>query len=54
MFLVKWVGYRREEWLILPDLANSPTLLVQYFAVRGEEVPYDVRDFLSSPHQQTS
>ena len=51
MFLVKWVGYTREEWLALPDLANSPTLLVQYFAVRGEEVPRDVREFLSARQQ---
>ena len=51
MFLIKWLGYTREEWLAMEDLANSPILLVQFFAEKGEEVPQDVQDFLSQQHQ---
>ena len=47
LFLVKWTGYTRTEWIQLEDMSNAPNAIVQYFAGRNEKVPEDVQKFLS-------
>ena len=52
MFLVAWKGFPRAEWISLEDMENAATLIVQYFATEGEEVPADVQDFFLQIHSE--
>ena len=49
-FLVKWKGYVKEDWIDLEDMRNSATLIVRYFADRGEPVPLDIQEFFLQEH----
>ena len=53
LFLVKWTGYTRTEWLPIEDMANCAEAIVQYFASKGEEVPPDVLTFLLQRPRRT-
>ena len=54
MFLVKWVGFPRPEWLDIYDMENASTLIVQYFAESSQAVPEDVQDFFLQLHYEES
>ena len=54
MFLVKWVGFPRPEWLDIHDMENASTLIVQYFAESSQAVPEDVQDFFLQLHYERS
>ena len=49
-FLVKWKGYTKEDWIDLEDMRNSATLIVRYFADRGEPIPLEVQEFFLQEH----